>query len=107
MRLLLRSVAAASASAGAMPAVAAESPFLHPVEPGPAGWTALIALWLIASAVLFLPSLLAIWRRHRQIPALFAFNLLFGWTGIGWGLAMVWSLRRSGPDRAPAPRSRR
>lgn len=42
-------------------------------------------LWL-------LPVLVAVLRLHRNTPAITALDVLFGWTGIGWGIAMVWSL---------------
>lgn len=50
--------------------------------------------------VLFAPSVIAIARRHRSFPALFALNLLLGWTVIGWIVAMVWATANEKPGRA-------
>jgi hypothetical protein len=48
-----------------------------------------------------IPTLLAWGRRHRNALAITAVNLIFGWSIIGWGVALVWSLTRSAPDGHP------
>jgi hypothetical protein len=40
----------------------------------------------------FLPTLIAFSRQHRSKLAVLATNLLFGWTVIGWCIALIWSL---------------
>lgn len=40
----------------------------------------------------FLPTIVASGRHHANTAAIFALNLLTGWTGLGWVAAMVWSL---------------
>jgi len=40
----------------------------------------------------FLPALVAMLRGHRQAVAILVLNLLLGWTGIGWAVAMVWAV---------------
>jgi hypothetical protein len=58
-----------------------------------AGEIALLALpWLAGLSVLFLPTVVALLRRHPSGIAIFALNLLVGWTCIGWVVALVWSL---------------
>lgn len=54
----------------------------------------LFAAGVIAAAIcaFLLPAAVAYRRRHHQKMAIFATNLLFGWTGIGWCLALIWSL---------------
>ena len=48
---------------------------------------------LIALAVAyFVPAMLAGVRGHKNTAAIFAFNLLLGWTFLGWVFAFVWSL---------------
>jgi hypothetical protein len=42
-------------------------------------------------ALYFLPSLVAYKRKNRG--AIFVTNLLFGWTLIGWGIAMIWAVK--------------
>ena len=39
----------------------------------------------------FLPTLIAAVRRHTQETPIFIINLLFGWTIIGWVVALAWS----------------
>jgi hypothetical protein len=40
----------------------------------------------------FFPTLIAVLRKHASALAIFAFNLFFGWTGLGWVAALIWSL---------------
>ena len=55
---------------------------------------------LMALAVLhFAPTFVAVWRKHPNRIAIFVINLLFGWTIIGWIVALIWSLS---PPREPA-----
>ena len=43
-------------------------------------------------ALYFLPTIVAWRRNHKNAGAIFALNLLTGWTAIGWVAAIVWSL---------------
>jgi ABC-type transport system involved in cytochrome c biogenesis permease component len=45
----------------------------------------------------FVPSIIAFVRHHHNQWAIFALNLLLGWTLLGWIGALVWSLTRSQP----------
>jgi hypothetical protein len=40
----------------------------------------------------FIPAILALMRGHMSSTAIFALNLLLGWTAIGWIVALVWAL---------------
>jgi ABC-type multidrug transport system permease subunit len=51
-----------------------------------------ILLVLILVMIYFLPSGIARSRKHQNILAIFALNLLVGWTFFGWVGALVWSL---------------
>lgn len=42
--------------------------------------------------VYLLPALIAMARGHNNAFAIFILNLLFGWTFVGWGVALIWSL---------------
>ena len=46
---------------------------------------------VIAVPIYFAPSLVARRRKKRNAVAIFALNLLAGWTIIGWGAALIWS----------------
>ena len=37
------------------------------------------------------PWMLAACRSHHQSLAIFALNVLLGWTGLGWIIAFVWA----------------
>lgn len=39
----------------------------------------------------FLPTLIAGFRGHKNGTPILLVNLLFGWTGIGWIWALLWS----------------
>ncbi|WP_037460101.1 superinfection immunity protein [Skermanella stibiiresistens] len=46
----------------------------------------------IAIVIYFAPTFIAVERRHHQMWAIVATNIIFGWTFIGWGLAMIWAV---------------
>jgi hypothetical protein len=56
---------------------------------GPLGALVLVG---IGALVLFTPSLVAYHRGHPNAMAIFALNLLLGWTFVGWVVALVWAL---------------
>jgi Superinfection immunity protein len=64
-------------------------------------------LFALFAALYFLPALLAQGRTHPNLGAIFALNLLLGWTLLGWVIALVWALA-SAPIAGPAesPRGR-
>jgi hypothetical protein len=49
-----------------------------------------VGLFLIVGY--FLPALIGGIRHHKSYLAIFALNLLLGWTVLGWIGALVWSL---------------
>ena len=70
--------------------------------------SAFVALGTLAGiafslALLFLPTLVAKSRRHPNLLAIFLVNLFFGWTFIGWVVALVWACTRPAPPVYYAP----
>jgi hypothetical protein len=57
----------------------------------------LFGLFALGLAFYLLPSIIG--RKRRNFGAIFALNLLLGWTLIGWIIALVWALS---PDSEPA-----
>lgn len=47
--------------------------------------------FLILLTLYFVPSLVAVSRKHHNEGAIFLLNLLLGWTFIGWVVALVWA----------------
>lgn len=48
---------------------------------------------LICAAILyFVPSMIASSRHRHNTGAIFATNLLLGWTFIGWAVAFIWAM---------------
>lgn len=46
---------------------------------------------IVTLAAYFLPSLIAMVRDHHNKGALIITNLLLGWTGIAWLVALIWA----------------
>jgi hypothetical protein len=42
----------------------------------------------------FLPSLISYIRDHHNKFAIFMLNFLFGWTIIGWAIAIIWAFTK-------------
>jgi hypothetical protein len=53
---------------------------------------------------LFIPTFVAYHRGHPNAMAIFALNLLLGWTFVGWVVALVWALTVTPGARANDPR---
>ena len=51
-----------------------------------------IGVLLIAIPIHLSPSIIAFVRDHSHKWAVVAINVLTGWTGIGWIVALVWAL---------------
>jgi hypothetical protein len=61
--------------------------------------SAFVALGTLAGiafslALLFLPTLIATSRRHPNVLPIFLVNVFFGWTFVGWVIALVWASTR-------------
>lgn len=54
---------------------------------------------IILVALYFLPSFVA-WRRQNHVAAIIAINLIFGWTVIGYAVALIMALWSN--NRKPA-----
>ena len=52
---------------------------------------ALVLLFFFALGLYFLPSFVAIGRKHHQENAIILLNMLLGWTLLGWIAALVWA----------------
>jgi hypothetical protein len=54
--------------------------------------TIFVILFLIASILAyFIPTIVAYSREHHNKFPIFLVNLLFGWTFVGWAVALVWA----------------
>lgn len=65
----------------------------------------ILALFIIACALYFVPSIVAV-NRGRAVGPVILLNLLLGWTLVGWVAALIWaSTERTALEqtrRAPA-----
>lgn len=62
-----------------------------------------ISLALIIAGISFLyllPFAFAFGRKRTNTAAIFIVNLLFGWTLLGWVLALVWAVKHDGHKAA-------
>jgi hypothetical protein len=46
---------------------------------------------MFALAGYFLPTFISLARGHRNTVAIFLLNLIFGWTIVGWIVAVLWA----------------
>jgi len=53
--------------------------------------TVFLALLAVGSGGYFVPTLVAHCRQHHNAGMIFFLNLLFGWTIIGWIIALLWA----------------
>ncbi len=56
------------------------------------GLVGMIVGGLIGLAIYFVPTVVASLRNHRNVLAIAIVNLLFGWSCIGWVVALIWAL---------------
>jgi hypothetical protein len=56
---------------------------------------------LIGMLMYYIPTMVAAGKHHNSTLGIFLTNLLLGWTGIGWLVALIWAL--TNPRPAPPP----
>lgn len=62
-------------------------------------------LLILAAGIYLIPACNAVGRHHNNAGAIFALNLLLGWTLLGWISALIWSLTSNvKKNEAAAPR---
>lgn len=60
-------------------------------------WALTVALFLTMGFIYFLPSLIALIRKHHNRYAIFVLNLFLGWSFVGWVVSLSWGLTRVEP----------
>lgn len=66
------------------------------------GGIGLFVVVVVVGGLYFLPSFVAAMREHHNAGAIFALNLLLGWTALGWIVCLVWAVTQVNPKTAPA-----
>jgi hypothetical protein len=51
-----------------------------------------LLLVVLIFVLYFLPTLIALLRKHKNKLAIFLLNLLLGWTVLGWMVSLIWSV---------------
>ncbi len=67
----------------------------------------LLAILVIAIGLYFLPTTIAVNRKHSNAGAIFVLNLLAGWTFLGWVLSLVWASTADTAKAAAPPVERK
>lgn len=57
---------------------------------------------IVVVALYFLPTIIAVTRKKRNLGPIILVNLLLGWSVIGWIVAMVWAMATETVDMMPA-----
>lgn len=65
------------------------------------GW-----IFLISLISYFLPTIVASFRSAKRRALIFAINLVFGWTIIGWIATLIWAMTRPAQPQSKAADSR-
>lgn len=60
-----------------------------------------LVLILFLALFYFMPSIVAITRKHHQQIAICVLNFFLGWTVLGWVVALVWASTAVRPIAAP------
>lgn len=47
---------------------------------------------VVIVALYLIPSFVALGRGHQSAAAILVTNILFGWTGFGWIVSLIWAL---------------
>lgn len=50
--------------------------------------------------IYFVPTIVAFLAGHENKVAIFILNLFLGWSGLGWVIALVWSVLNQSRSRA-------
>lgn len=58
-----------------------------------------LAAAAVVLAIYFLPTIIVLARGRNDGCGIFLVNLIFGATGIGWLIALIWSLTGEGKKR--------
>jgi hypothetical protein len=64
------------------------------------GTLIIMSLPLLVTFVYFLPTAAAITIGNPEFRSIFILNLFFGWTVVGWLVALVWTVRPSAASKA-------
>ncbi len=60
-----------------------------------------IVLSVLGLSFVFLPTIVAIIRKHRQVVPILILNILLWWTFIAWAIALAWAFVKENPPPAP------
>lgn len=55
---------------------------------------AVVLVSVLFVGMYLLPTIVAIFSKHKNTVAVFFLNLLLGWTFIGWVVALVWAAKK-------------
>ena len=53
--------------------------------------SAIIVMAILGLSFVFLPTIVAVVRKHRQVVPILILNIFLWWTFIGWAVALAWA----------------
>lgn len=60
---------------------------------------------LVGVTVYFIPTIVAVKKRHRQKIPILVLNIFLGWTFLGWVIALVWALIKDTTSHYPTTKT--
>ncbi|OYU82132.1 MAG: hypothetical protein CFE23_02140 [Flavobacterium sp. BFFFF1] len=60
---------------------------------------------IFVTAIYFIPTIIA--RDKKNLKYIFIGNLLTGWTGVGWLLALLWAIRSESNPNLIVPKKKK
>ncbi len=63
----------------------------------------IIVISVLGIAFVFLPTIVAVIRKHRQVVPILILNILLWWTFIAWALALAWAFVKEEKSCDPQP----
>lgn len=59
----------------------------------------IIALIVAGAAIYFIPTMIAVFRGHKNQTAILVLNIFLGWALVGWVVALVWAVLSDQEER--------
>ncbi len=56
-----------------------------------------VLILILCALMYFLPTIVAVGRKHHNAVAVALLNIFLGWTFVGWIISLVWAVSKPAP----------